>query len=182
MIKNFLKFYIDKTTVNLNSDLNLNINIWNSITKLKRDGRISKNDLNQDQIEEYNKLKNLSENLINVHFDRNPSFNYITKISTGYRITRVCNIQNKRVCYWTINININTNETKLSCDKDCQHTNPSKKKSNFLFLFFNSLIINHFKIFVVKHINLKHFLLKIQIHLIIKFGLALKLAKYCEVH
>ena len=114
---------------------NLNINIWNSITKLKRDGRISRNDLNPDQIEEYNKLKNLSENLINVHFDRNPSFNYITKISTGYRITRVCNIQNKRVCYWTINININTNETKLSCDKDCQHKNPSKKKSKKISFF-----------------------------------------------
>ena len=84
-----------------------------------------------DQSSEYDLLKKLSEELIVNNYDRNPTFNQITKTSTGYTIQRRCCINRQHLCYWSIKINVNTNEATLSCSHDCQHKNPKKNKSKF---------------------------------------------------
>ncbi len=83
--------------------------------------------LNQDQIVEFDMVRNLSEKLIIDNYDRNPAFDCIKKTLNGYVIHRRCRLKNKHLCGW--NININTNEAILSCSRECEHTNPIKRKN-----------------------------------------------------
>ena len=115
----------------------MNKNIWKSLTGDKISSKktiISKN-LTVDQSSEYDLLKKLSEELIVNNYDRHPAFKDITKTSTGYTIQKVCCINNQNLCYWSIKINVNTNEATLSCNHDCQHKNPEKRKNKILNLF-----------------------------------------------
>ena len=85
--------------------------------------------LNKDQTIDYELLKKISVELILDNYDRNPTFKSIIKTSTGYTIIRACTIKRKSDCNWNININMNTNEACLSCNKQCEHKNPIKLKS-----------------------------------------------------
>jgi hypothetical protein len=117
----------------LKKDQILNKNIWKSLTgdKIRSNNVIISKNLTVDQSAEYDLLKKLSEQLIINNYDRNPTFNRITKTSIGYRINRVCP-KKKTLCSWNININVNTNEAILSCsNKDCKHNNQRKLKSKF---------------------------------------------------
>jgi hypothetical protein len=120
----------------------LNKNIWKSYKSenisqnssralSKTNGHISRKTLNNDQIVEYDLIKELSKNLIIDNYDRNPTFLKISKTSIGYTITRSCIMKQKFDCRWNININIDTNEAILSCNKECQHKNPIKYKGLF---------------------------------------------------
>jgi len=111
----------------------LNKNIWKSLTGDKISSKktiISKN-LTVDQSSEYDLLKKLSEELIANNYNRHPTFSRILKTSTGYTIQRRCCIKSQYLCWWSIKINVNTNEATLSCTQDCQHQNPKKNKSKF---------------------------------------------------
>jgi hypothetical protein len=108
-----------------------NINKGGSRPVLIFNGQIMRKTLNQEQAVEYDFIKKLSEKLIFDNYGRNPTFRCITKTSIGYSITRTCNIKQKVNCRWNININIDTNEAILSCNKECQHKNPIKYKGLF---------------------------------------------------
>ncbi len=85
------------------------------------------------KVVEYDLIKELSEKFIIDNYNRNPTFKKISKTSIGYTITRSCVIKQKDDCRWNININIDTNEAILSCNKECQHKNPIKYKGLFSF-------------------------------------------------
>ena len=107
-------------------------NIWKSFKSenyVHRNKIIMRKTLKKDQIVEFDLIKNLSEKLIIDNYDRNPTFDYIKKTINGYIINRRCYLKNKRLCGWNINININTNEAILSRSRECEHTNPSKRKN-----------------------------------------------------
>jgi hypothetical protein len=91
--------------------------------------------LNNDQIIEYDLLKKLSEELIVDNFKRNPTFYFLMKTSSGYTIYSKCSLKQKIICRWAININIDTNEAILSCNEECEHKNPNKKRGSNLILF-----------------------------------------------
>ncbi len=119
----------------------LNKNIWKSFKKenFQKDrdfsrtyGRIIRKTLNKEQAVENDFIKKLSEKLIINKYGRNPTFRYIAKTKIGYTITRICKPKQKFNCRWNININIDTNEAILSCNKECQHKNPIKHKGLFL--------------------------------------------------
>jgi hypothetical protein len=106
----------------------LNKNIWNSFKRnhTHSNGNIIRKALNRDQNDEYDLIKKLSEKLIVDNYHRNPTFEYITKRKFGYNITRKCRTKRIIYCRWNIDINMNTNEAILSCNKQCQHENPIK--------------------------------------------------------
>ncbi len=120
----------------------MNKNVWKSFKSenftrqsdtaiSKSNGQIVGKTLNQEQIVEYDLIKTLSEKLIFDNYGTNPTFRYITKTKIGYTITRICKPKQKVDCCWNININIDTNEAILSCNKECQHKNPIKYKGLF---------------------------------------------------
>ena len=128
--------------IKLKPNQSLNKNVWksyksenisqNSSRALpKTNGQILRKTLNNDQIVEYDLIKELSKKLIIDNYGRNPTFRKIAKTSIGYTITRTCVIKQKFDCRWNININMNTNEAILSCSKECQHENPIKHTSLF---------------------------------------------------
>jgi len=121
----------------LKKDQILNKNIWKSLTgdKISTNNVILSKNLTLDQSAEYDLLKKLSEQLIINNYDRNPTFHKLTKTSTGYTIQRKCCINYQYLCCWSIKINVNTNEATLSCNHDCQHKNPEKRKNKILNLF-----------------------------------------------
>jgi hypothetical protein len=86
-----------------------------------------KNLSNKDQIKEYDMLKKLSEQLLVNNFRRNPTTFKIKKSNWGYSIFKFCSVKNKLECRFNVNININTNEATLSCDKKCLHKMQTKK-------------------------------------------------------
>ena len=110
----------------LNNQL-LNKNVWNSIQTYK--GILSVNKLTQEQVNEYESVKKLSEKLICDNFNRNPTFNQVRKTITGYSVSKCCYVKRKQNCFWTVNININLNEATILYDKECPHKNPKKLKS-----------------------------------------------------
>jgi hypothetical protein len=122
----------------------LNKNVWKSFKSenftrqsdtaiSKSNGQIVGKTLNQEQIVEYDLIKTLSEKLIFDNYGRNPTLRYIAKTKIGYTIMRICKSKQKVDCRWNININIDTNEAILSCNKECQHKNPIKYKGLFSF-------------------------------------------------
>ena len=113
----------------------LNKNIWKSIKNNIQNRYISKKDLNKKQNREYDIIKNIAQKLIIDNFSRNPPFSYIRKSPNGFKINFRCFFQYKRVCNWNVNIDINTKESIISCDSECKHENPNRKKSkHFLFI------------------------------------------------
>ena len=113
----------------------LNKNIWKNFEHY---GFLKKKDLNTEEKEEYDKMKKLSEHLFIDNFNRNPTFRSIAKTCNGYTIKRTCFKLRKHDCFWYIKININTNEAILTCNKDCHHTNPKKRKSIIKILYSDS--------------------------------------------
>ena len=120
----------------------MNKNVWKSFKRenftrqsdtaiSKSNGKIVGKTLNQEQIVEYDLIKTLSEKLIIDNYGRNPTLRYIAKTKIGYTITKICKIKQKDDCRWNININIDTNEAFLTCNKECQHKNPIKYKGLF---------------------------------------------------
>ena len=87
--------------------------------------------MNKDQIAEYDLLRNISEKLLADNYHRNPIFQCLIKMSSGYSIQRYCFFKCKRMCRWTININIIVNEAIVSCNKECEHKNPIKRTGLF---------------------------------------------------
>jgi hypothetical protein len=117
---------------NLKKDQILNKNIWKSFNK----GKICRKQLNSnEQKNEYEKIKNVSEQLLVDNLNRNTSFDRIIKSLTGYSISRCCYVNNKKACFWKINININKNEATLSSNSNCDHENQRKNKSLFVLLY-----------------------------------------------
>jgi len=108
----------------------LNKNVWKSFIgeNIDKAGKIFRKTLNNDQIVEYDLIKNLSEKLIIDNYDTNPKFHYIRKSGIGYNIYKFCSLKSKKFCRWIINININTNEAILSCNKQCGHKNSINHK------------------------------------------------------
>jgi len=128
--------------IKLKPNQSLNKNVWKSYKSKnisqksnralsKTTGLILRKTLNNDQIVEYDLIKELSKKLIIDNYGRNPTFRKIAKTSIGYTITRTCRIKQKVDCRWNININIDTNEAFLSCNKECQHENPIKHTGLF---------------------------------------------------
>jgi len=124
------------TKIKLKTNQMLSENIWESLTNfhISKNSQIIKKNLNKKQSKEFDKIKNVSEQLIIENFKRNPTFRQIRKTNFGYSIDRYCFIQGKKECYWVINIKIRNNEATLSCNKDCQHKNPKKKSITNLFI------------------------------------------------
>lgn len=124
------------TKIKLKTNQMLSENVWESLTNfhISKNSQIIKKNLNKKQSKEFDKIKNVSEQLLIENFKRNPTFRQIRKTNFGYSIDRYCFIQGKKECYWVINIKIRNNEATLSCNKDCQHKNP-KKKSIYLFIY-----------------------------------------------
>jgi len=111
----------------------LNKNVFKSFesNQMSKNAIILRKTLSKDQNVEYDLIKNLSEKLIVNNYKKNPKFIQIRKRIHGYTIYRRC--CEKQICYciWSININIDTNEVILSCNKECQHINPNNYKGLF---------------------------------------------------
>ena len=124
------------TKIKLKTNQMLSENIWESLTNfhISKNSQIIKKNLNKKQSKEFDKIKNVSEQLLIENFKRNPTFRQIRKTNFGYSVDRYCFIQGKKECYWVINIKIRNNEATLSCNKDCQHKNPKKKSIKNLFI------------------------------------------------
>ena len=120
------KYDNSKITVKLKPNQKLDKNIWNCLPK----GTVNRKNIKN----EFEIIKNLSEQLIVNNFNRNPTFHRIRKTINGYSIDRHCYTKGKSACYWIININLNNNEATLSCSKNCLHYNPKKIKSFSYFL------------------------------------------------
>lgn len=90
--------FIEKR-INSKSNQTLNKNIWKSFDYCKI---ISKKNLNKEQKRENDFIKKLSEQLIMENFSRNPTSHILIKTSTGYRLNKVCSIQNQHLCRWYI--------------------------------------------------------------------------------
>jgi len=116
---------VNNIRVQLKENQILDKNIWKNIPR----GIIYLKNLNTEHSKEYEIIKNLSGQLIIDNYKRNPTFGHIRRTTTGYYIERCCYIQGKHTCYWRNDINMNTNEVTLSCNKDCPHTDLKKKKS-----------------------------------------------------
>ena len=107
----------------------MNKNVWKSLKSEninRRNRTIMRKTLNKDQTIDYELLKKISVELILDNYDRNPTFEFIKKSINGYDIYKKCHFKHKKVCRWLININIDTNEAILSCNKECEHKNPIK--------------------------------------------------------
>ena len=98
---------------------------------MSKNAIILRKTLNKDQIAEYDLLKNISEKLLADNYHRNPMFQFLIKTRIGYTIARYCRLKNKIYCRWNIYINIEKNEAFLSCNKECEHKNPIKRKGLF---------------------------------------------------
>jgi ribosomal protein L33 len=109
----------------------LNKNQWKNIEN-NHQSYISRKDLNKDETKEYDIIKSLSGQLVYVNFKRYPAFHRIQKTVNGYYVSRRCNSKNNCCCFWAININIKTNEAKLSCKKNCPHLT---KSTEFKFFY-----------------------------------------------
>ena len=70
-----------------------------------------------------------SEKLIVDNFHRNPTFQHVSKTSTGYSIQRYWCKEKVKVCDWVVYISMDTNVAKLTCNKVCKHKNPIKRPS-----------------------------------------------------
>ena len=57
---------------------------------MSKNAIILRKNLNKDQNDEYELLKNISEKLIVDNYHRNPIFQIIIKTSIGYTVTRRC--------------------------------------------------------------------------------------------
>jgi hypothetical protein len=112
---------IGKIKINFKLNQFLNKNVWKNYknenfsqqsnsASSKTYGHILRKTLNNDQIVEYDLIKELSKKLIIDNYGRNPNFRKISKTSIGYTITRSCVMKQKVDCSWTILINIDTNE------------------------------------------------------------------------
>jgi hypothetical protein len=107
--------------VQLETNQLLNKNIWKNIQN-NHQSYISRKDLNKDETKEYDIIRSLSEQLIYVNFKRCPAFHRIQKNINGYYVSRRCNSKKNCCCFWAVNINIETNQAKLSCKKNCPHS------------------------------------------------------------
>jgi hypothetical protein len=121
----------------------LNKNVWKSLKSenfqkdrvfSRTNGKIVRKTLNKEQAVEYELIKTLSVKLIIDNYGRNPTFQNITKTKIGYTITRFCKPKQKVDCSWNIYIKIDTNETIITFNKECQHKNPIKRLGLILIL------------------------------------------------
>ena len=120
-------------TFKLQPNQKLNTNIWSSLNNYNGIV-IAQKVLNYEQLVEFDKIKNLTEQLIIDNYNRNPIFNHLKKTSNGYSVYRRCFSQSKHnTCNWYINIDINRNEAIVSLSSnDCTH-NIAKKKTSLIF-------------------------------------------------
>jgi hypothetical protein len=94
--------------------------VWKSFSN-----QILKINLKNDQIKEYESIKELTKQLIFDNFKRNPTLKRVSKTMLGYNITRYCYVKERTTCLWNISLNIFSNEAIISCNKDCKHERKS---------------------------------------------------------
>jgi len=99
--------FVEYETVEFESEKSFDQQIWSSLES----GHLIKKDLNNDQLDEYCKLNQYSENIISEIFktiDALTSLRNICKTSNGYTINRLGN-ENK----WIVKININDAKVEI---------------------------------------------------------------------